>query len=264
MTVTPTVNTMFRLLDLPSETIEGILTHVLFDCAHICHRCSRSRLSHPFAQLTQPVCLVNKQLHSLAVRLVFRVATLHISIVSDPSSTFGEAVTTDVSKDMETYDSTALVNLPEWSLWKEIVHYHVVIPATKDIDIGNDYWENDSPWAEKIGQGIRMDGCEEVAIYLKSVSAIKTLTICLQVIDKAEAERALEPLLEIRNVEKATFVNERADLPSSEYRRFWGRGWQSASDKFNIELDEGSHTQVEEEDLRHWEKIVEGKTPTSS
>ena len=40
----------------------------------------------------------------------------------------------DVSKNMEMFSSTYLVSLPEWPLWKEIVHYHVTIPAAEDID----------------------------------------------------------------------------------------------------------------------------------
>ena len=268
MSHAPTKRAPFRLLDLPPETIEGVLTYVLFDCAHICHRCSRSRLSHPFVQLAQPVCLVNKKLHSLAVGLIFRVAALQISIITDPSSTHGEAVTMDISRDMETFSSTPLVVVPEWPLWREIVHYHVTLPTRDDID--HDAWDYWLPHRVNIDPAdderyrMRVEGCREIYAYLKAAPLIKTLTIDLKFDNYLEVREALQPLLHIKGVEKATLLVDVDDVLPPEYETYIvGQEtrvrYRSAQDRGLIDREGKSYNSLTIDHLRSWEKILEQK-----
>ena len=94
-----------------------------------------------------------------------------------------------------------------------------------------------------------IDGAKEIATYLKDVPLIKTLRIRLRIDDRAKVERALEPLLEIRDVKKARCTFEK-EGPFSWYTACY---WQAPM----VIVD---YVRVGEENFRRWEKVLETKT----
>lgn len=170
---------------------------------------------------------------------------------------------------METYLSTPLACLSEWPLWKEIGHYHVTIPACTDIDVGAsssnfvNQWSDvlyDPNYSRDLRQKIRVEGCCEIAIYLKVASLIKTLTISLKFDEEVEAEEVMEAFLEVRGVEKVRCLVDK-DEPIPLYRPRYAR--QSLLLSPILKANDGneeSYNRVKEGNLRKWEKIMERKT----
>lgn len=266
-----TSNNLSPILKLPSELIEVILGYVFFDSAHICPRCSRSRVSRPFVQLTQPICFVNKTLHVSAVRFLLRIATLCIEIsavTADPRKQYGEAVTMDVSIGMKTSGTTPLAALRDWPLWKEVVHYHLTIPATGDIiDVEKDWYYHrlHGPSVERENRRyrIREQGCRDAVNFLSEVPLIKSLTVSLKFDDQAEVEAALYSLLKLRNVEKARLLIEKDEPIHSGDKSRVAMKWNFYNPRarnmgFRASLGESSQC-MGEEDLREWEEDIRMK-----
>jgi len=73
---------------------------------------------------------VNRKLHFLVVHLIYRVATLQNSLVSDLGSAYSKAITTDASRDTAFSGATSVVSFPEWPLWKETYIITSIFPRS--------------------------------------------------------------------------------------------------------------------------------------
>ena len=270
----------FHFLNLPTEIRGDILSKLVFGPP--CHKkhCSCRRLR--WSRFPRGLLLVNKQMRSETLALLSREAVLFLGMSFAPArhSKNGEAFITDVRPKNWTEWPTNLETFRRWPLLHAVQNFHLEIPWHWDFE-GWDPYAYHEP--ELKLHSMRLDGCKEIAKFLKEMPRINHLFIDIGVNHEARLNELMAPLLEIRSVGTAVCSLRNARGFNHKFKSREDDDFDSSSEESNHDAESESQTQSEAkhgfsatkgnrsetskesasvpvEDLRRWEAILESSS----